>query len=289
MSSTYNPKGTVPQATAPAPVAIASSTNASPIAVTTAAPHGYNNGDNVEITGHDQTAANGFWIISVTGASSFTLAGSTGSGVGTATGQAQDYSVNPTLTSPGDGDLATAASVNVSIQGTANAIPYLNRRVGAFNLHAIYSAADFTSQTNTVSSTALTTSTWVDLTNLTTLLATQGDRYLQAGDILDIRFGTTIELARQIGVLRYAMAIGLVLNGGAASAQSGSVRVIQLDNAISPDDYFPVEISCIVQTGFSPNDRFDISILANKDSAAAYNLALKAGYSLTVSHYRSNA
>jgi hypothetical protein len=29
--------------------------------------------------------------------------------------------------------------------------------------------------------------------------------------------------------------------------------------------------------------------LANKDSAAAYNLALKAGYSLTVRHYRSNA
>lgn len=65
---------------------ISSSTNATPIAITCTA-HGYSTGDTVVITGHTtNTNANGTWEITVTGASTFTLDGSTGNGVGGASG-----------------------------------------------------------------------------------------------------------------------------------------------------------------------------------------------------------
>ena len=288
MSSTYNPNGTIPQATNPDPVAISSSTNTSPIAITTDTPHGFTTGDTVQVIGHDQTGANGLWVIAVTGASTFTLTGSTGTGVGTAIGQAQDYSVNPLLTLPGDGDLESASSVNAPIAGQANVAPWLFQRVGKYNLHQVYQTGTFTSQTTTYSSTVLSTGSWVDLTNLTTVFSASADRYLAAGDLLHVTFGTTVELARLIGTLRYAIGIGLALNGAAASVQSSSVRVFQLDASISPLDYAPVMLDCWIAGGFSANDRFDITIQANKDTAAAYTLALIAGYSLSVEHYRSN-
>lgn len=288
VSSTYNPNGCIPQATNPDPVAISSSTNASPIAITTDTPHGFTTGDTVQVIGHDQTGANGLWVIAVTGASTFTLTGSTGTGVGTAIGQAQDYSVNPLLTLPGDGDLESASSVNAPIAGQANVAPWLYKRVGKYNLHQVYQTGTFTSQTTVISSTALVTGSWVDLTNLTNVFSASADRYLAAGDLLHVTFGTTVLWARLLGTLSYAFAIGLSLNGGSASAISSSVRGVSLDGSISPLDRGPIMLDCWIAGGFSANDRFDISIQANKDSAAAYNLQLFAGYSLSVEHYRSN-
>ena len=70
-------------------VAIASSTNATPIEITTATAHGYATGDTVIIGSHlVNTAANGTWTIIKTGASTFTLNTSVGNGVGGATGTA---------------------------------------------------------------------------------------------------------------------------------------------------------------------------------------------------------
>jgi hypothetical protein len=51
-------------------------TNATPIAVTTAAPHGLVNGDDIVISQSDVVAAHGRWLITVTGPNSFTLNGS---------------------------------------------------------------------------------------------------------------------------------------------------------------------------------------------------------------------
>jgi len=66
---------------------IASSTNASPIVITTSAAHGLSSGDLVTIFGHlVNTNANGSHEIVVTGASSFELVDSSGNGVGIATG-----------------------------------------------------------------------------------------------------------------------------------------------------------------------------------------------------------
>jgi hypothetical protein len=67
--------------------AIASSTNAAPIVVTTAAAHGLAVNDRVTITDHlANTNANGTWVLSAVGTTTFTLTATTGNGVGGATG-----------------------------------------------------------------------------------------------------------------------------------------------------------------------------------------------------------
>jgi hypothetical protein len=61
---------------------ISAATNASPIAITTSAAHGLATGLQVTIAGVvGNTAANGTWTITVTGATTFTLNTSTGNGV----------------------------------------------------------------------------------------------------------------------------------------------------------------------------------------------------------------
>ncbi len=61
---------------------VTAATNASPIAITTSAPHNLITGDIVSIpVASGNTAAAGAWIVTVTGASTFTLNGSVGNGV----------------------------------------------------------------------------------------------------------------------------------------------------------------------------------------------------------------
>lgn len=68
---------------------IVSSTNATPIVVTITG-HGYANGDTLVITGHTtNTNANGTWEIANVAADTFELVGSTGNGVGGASGTAR--------------------------------------------------------------------------------------------------------------------------------------------------------------------------------------------------------
>lgn len=72
--------------------AIASSTNASPIRITTAAAHGLVTGDKININGHTtNTAANGTWTVTKVDSTKFTLDGSTGNGVGGADGVVADF------------------------------------------------------------------------------------------------------------------------------------------------------------------------------------------------------
>jgi hypothetical protein len=115
----------------PATRSITSSTNASPIQVTITG-HGYVTGDVIQITGHTvNTAANGTWIITNTGADTFTLDGSTGNGTGAASGTAQNINARTVklATSPiktvfncdSDFTAANSATVNAltpSKQGT---------------------------------------------------------------------------------------------------------------------------------------------------------------------------
>lgn len=80
------------------PFSIASSTNASPIEITTSASHGYSTSDVVTIASHaTNTAANGTWTITVVDATKFTLNTTTGNGVGGATGTVRRC-VNGTFT-----------------------------------------------------------------------------------------------------------------------------------------------------------------------------------------------
>lgn len=68
-------------------IPISNATNASPIVVTTASTHGASTGDKIEIRGvFGNTAANGFWTITVTGSNTFSLNGSTGNAAYTSGG-----------------------------------------------------------------------------------------------------------------------------------------------------------------------------------------------------------
>lgn len=87
---------------------ITAASNASPISVTTSSPHGLSTGQTVFISGVlGNTNANGFWIITVTGATTFTLNGST---------------VNAPYTSGGTVNVCTVAAFqadNIGATGTS--------------------------------------------------------------------------------------------------------------------------------------------------------------------------
>lgn len=69
------------------PIAIVSSTNASPIVLTLEEPHGYSNGDAVRVYGHKtNTEANGNQTAASVSTLTLALSGTTGNGTGTNTG-----------------------------------------------------------------------------------------------------------------------------------------------------------------------------------------------------------
>lgn len=284
MSSTYNGNGNNPASVNPSPVAIASSTNASPIAITTATPHGYVTGDTVQVVGHQtNTTANGLWVIAVTGASTFTLTGSTGTAVGGATGVCFDYAVGPLVTLPADGDLADAASVNVPNESFADFMPWTNQRLGSLNLHAIYSANNFTAVGTTISSTSPVAATWTVATGLGTLLSAQDDRYLASGDVLELLLTATVAVP---SAQEYAVAIGIAYNGGSFSPVQGTV--VSSSNANASAMSVPVASSAVITSGYTANDRFDVAIMVNRPGVSG-TIDLLTGYSVVVRHLRSNA
>jgi phage-related baseplate assembly protein len=92
---------------------ITAATNASPIAVTTSTAHGLTSDDVVLIAGVlGNTASNGAWTVQVTGASSFTLDGSTGNGVWTSGGIVY-VPTSATFTADSEGTPSNATTVNV--------------------------------------------------------------------------------------------------------------------------------------------------------------------------------
>ncbi len=69
-------------------IAIVSSDDATPINMTVAAGHGFKDGDSVTVAGHDNTDANGTWVLGNVTATTFDLVGSVGTplSLGTAVG-----------------------------------------------------------------------------------------------------------------------------------------------------------------------------------------------------------
>jgi hypothetical protein len=102
---------------------ISSSTNASPIVVTTSAAHGYSTGDIVVVGGHTtNTAANGTWQLGTVASTTFQLLtlldgnNSTGNGVGGATGWAIDITTAAVLSDVS----ANSNGTDVSLSGVTN-------------------------------------------------------------------------------------------------------------------------------------------------------------------------
>lgn len=103
---------------------ISSSTNATPIVITTTAAHGYSNGDIVVVGGHAvNTAANGTWQISGVGSTTFSLTtrldavNSTGNGTGAATGWCVDITTAATITDLGGNGGSNGNGTDISLSG----------------------------------------------------------------------------------------------------------------------------------------------------------------------------
>ncbi len=165
----YAAQGTIPTVTSGAGrrVAITSSTNATPIKITSAG-HGFLTGDSVEIEGHaTNTNANGQWQITLVDANSYTLNGSVGNGVGGATGYAIDYQLQPAVMIPAPGDPASMVTLGPVLEGNANPAPFLYRRLGKWRLYNEYYiyqgnplTTPFYSHNWSDTGTGITTGTW---------------------------------------------------------------------------------------------------------------------------------
>lgn len=114
---------------------IVSTTNTNPIVVTVTA-HGLTSGDKVSIVNHSvQSAANGVWTATVTGANTFTIpVDGTGFSAGGATGFMRPLSIGPTFAIPADGDALTAASANVALEANGDRTAWLEFNTGAYKL-----------------------------------------------------------------------------------------------------------------------------------------------------------
>lgn len=105
-------------------LAVTAATNASPIALTTAT-HGLTTGDYVTVSGVlGNTAANGYWAVTVTGPTTFTLVGSVGNGAWTSGGRVADLSNKEYLDDLGAGAVVATTTLNsvvVLAHGTVDA------------------------------------------------------------------------------------------------------------------------------------------------------------------------
>ena len=156
--------------TIPGALTIASMTGSgvNPILVTTSTPlpAGFITGSKVEIRGSDgNTAANGIWDATVTGASQISIP-TTGNGTytGSIPGTVLPLAFGASYQIPSDGDLISASNNNISIESLGDRTAFLLVQTGAYKLAALSRFGGnedptFTIQWNTITtvSTAWTT------------------------------------------------------------------------------------------------------------------------------------
>lgn len=164
---------------------ITSSTNASPIVITLAS-HGYATGDTVVVTGHTtNTNANGTWeIISVT-SSTFSLTGSTGNGVGGASGTvrlrnnsrvvlANDIGVKNLASHGNVGSGRTVWTASANVTTSLNTTDFKEGDSSdsiAIGASFTTGLAAYKATTSTLASSCATTSFWIKQTSGTVAVA----------------------------------------------------------------------------------------------------------------------
>lgn len=225
-------------------VSITSSTNASPIAITIA-NHGYSTGDTVVITGHTtNTNANGTWEITVTGTNTFTLTGSTGNGVGGASGTCR---------------LATSCVVKLASEVTKNIVSHGNRGNGrtawtaSANVTATLDTADF-KEGDCADSIAIGAS-------FTTGLAA----YKAIGSTLDLSGYQQLSLwiKQTAGTVGASGALSIKLCSDTAGATA--VNTFNIENLTVINRWVPITIDLVTNLGSSIQS---VGFYVNTDNAA---------------------
>lgn len=198
MSTQFQPSAD--SAVVAAAVSIASSTNATPIVVTTTAPHLLAEGAMVQITGHTANlAANGVWRVHKTAADKvallvpYTGANSVGSGVGGATGSLQSLDLFPTYPLPSDLDDVDAASVNPAFEALGDRAAFIGWRVLAAR-QWIDQFVDLPDATFAAWSTGSASNAgWTEDAACTTLISSVPDDDVINSDFLDVTLTTTFD------------------------------------------------------------------------------------------------
>lgn len=291
MAELVNGDGTIPQATGGwAQKLISSSTNTSPITVTFCSAHCSNEGDTWGIEGHTvNTNANGNWRVHVTGTQTLQLVGSTGNGVGGATGYGIDYSVNPLIQVGDDGDAASASNNNTPIEALANVVPYLYKRAGKYSLYdrrVIASAGGtLTNPGNWSLWGPIADSTW------STIVATETTypNVVNVGDYLVIEI-TAVD--RTAGAYDVGYAVTLSYNGGAyalGGSFDGNGTPAWMTAASSLRIPFTARYEGLATVKTANANGLSIALAAIQKSGGSASGVLSGPYQIVVTHYRSNA
>ncbi len=315
MPTTYYPNVANPSmGAASAPfVGIQQTTNASPIEVTTTAAHGLTSGDCVEIVGAQDPAANGAWQIAVTAANKLTLNGSTGTLLGSISGNLSTITVDPTLSLPNSGEAVSAANLAVIGEHAADLAPWLRQRAGRYRLVDIYEAqpAD-----NTPAWTAwdpsFGTAGAVSLVNYNTPVAVAAFSAAQlfgnygastppglvTGDVLDVSVKSAFLITVSASTYEpptFACELSINLSGStySPSVQGDSIINVDLTNG---DYYSPaLHMRCVATTPL-PDTKFYVGLSAalykagGSTTSLASPMAVMATfpYSCIIKHYRLN-
>ncbi len=296
MSVTYYGDGTQPSlvsSVAGVKVPILSSTNATPIVVQTASPHGFTTGsatDTVEIEGHlVNTAANGVWQITTVDATHFQLNTSIGNGVGAATGYAIDYSVNPATSIMADGtDMLDAAHLNLPAENLANMVPWMNRRVGKYRLYDIY----ITSSSSSVvyaSLAAVGGNPFTLVPGAGALFSFASDPHAPILGVSDILFVSYVGGAASTAVTGSTPSLGACL-GLQAYGAGAYTPDLAAQGTWTPQGALSTPAVTLNSVFFGGSlERFDIGVMAAiTNGIGTATIQLLSPYRITAFHYRQN-
>lgn len=205
----------------PTAVNISSSTNASPIVVTTASAHGLQTGDLADIQGHAvNTAANGVRTVTRTGANSFSINSSTGNGAGGATGTVQPINYGAGYNIPSDGtDARNAASVNVPFQALGDRSSADLITLPVYKLALEYAAAVSGNAHGTVCMQGTGPANgFIPMTGMNGALTSYPFAGFISGDIAEVQLETTASVSTASAVATIATRVTLALGWQAYGA-----------------------------------------------------------------------
>jgi hypothetical protein len=308
MSSFYNGNGTNPQATnGYAPIAVQSTSATNPVTVTTTTVHGFNTGDTVGHDGLAVSALDGDWQITVTGAQTYVLNGSSSLVAGGQQGYAIDYAVNPIPLIPGDTDLANAASVNVPLEHSLDVVPYLYQRAGRYRIFtqefvkvASAGTPTYTSETTAWTTTStITANTWTLIGSAGTNLFTfgswpNGGPVVQGNDILLCDFSGSIVLGGTfVGSDYFFVGLFLTIDGTPQTTPiAGTVQrgLLPFTYASIPELMWSGMMRGIYfQTaGAAHTYNFSIGALWQSAGGSGPSFAGFGSYSISLTHLRPN-
>jgi hypothetical protein len=252
MGSQYN--GIPGNISYPGTTAIASSTNATPIVVTTSSVHNLSTGDYVDIEGHQtNTNANGVWPVTVLSTTTFSLTGSVGTAVGSG-GTVQPLNMGNTATLPADGDPYAAATYTPGYGAALDRVTRLNVATGSYKI-ANFQTVGLTSDAvgfAPFTAVGVSAGAWTGFGEVGGPfsgypLSVTG----MTGDILEISCFGTANPTFSAGMTQLRVGIGYTTQvpGGSVSAVSKLVGVpLQCTNTSSPNQPFSMS-ACLFLGG----------------------------------------